>query len=578
MSGPPVVDVTPLEAHRRRCVTELRCRGWHDAAGDFAAWIDLGGTLDDPAGLEDLLDARRRDDPLRAADLLDGLSTSVPIEPVRRDARGRQRASALDPAAEARLQQERLGPMAATRVVLGASGCPLVSVWIEDPTVEVWAWDPVDPEALPVGARNLSEGDLPPANATIWIHPALAGADREAALVWRARIRGQEDVAPTATAGPLRALVLIGPRPFHVEAPLVEALRRLGVATAVARVQGDFRDDAVADAIVQARPDRVICINGAALVRAPVVRAALAVHEIPTVLWFVDEPDAALGNAREALAASHVLALAWEREAVARLRRNGFQGAAFLPHGTRWTEPADPLPGVGDLLWVGTSYAGSDRAARHAGAAGPLSAAWREAAHRLRDEPGLSLAGLRELIGDPEDSATARVLQVRIGDDVAAARRGAVAKVLMPLGLQIFGDRDGWSRLLGSGARFGGDVDAATVFPHLVGGSRLSVDCVHPQMPTAVTQRVFDVPACGGLVLADDRPDLREHFDPGTEVLTYASLEEAVDRARWALDHPGARDRIARAARRRVLAEHTLLHRARRLLRFAEAHFGRAAG
>lgn len=562
----------PRSALRDRCAATLRTRGWHEAAPDFARWIDGAAHETPESVLAALLDARRRDDPIRAADLLDGLAPDAPVPPGLLDATGRQRASALDPDAEADVQEEALGALGDVRVVFGPAACPLATRWAREPGVRVWGWEPHG--SLPDGVRALAPNTALPDDASVWIHPALGGDDRETAMRWRARIRNRARVEAASPDDSLRVLVVIGPRPFHVEAPLVDSLRTLGVATAVARVHGDARDDAVADAIAAAHPDRVICVNGSALVRSPVVRATLAAHGIATVCWFVDEPDAALGDARSILAEAGVLALSWEREAVARLRRAGFQGAAYLPHGTRWAHPVPPIPGVGDLLWVGTSYAGDDRRDLHAGAAGPLPERWRDAARRLESERGLSLAALRTKV-DGHDP-TARVRQLMIGDAVAAQRRGDVARALLPLGLKIFGDREGWTRLLGPHAALCDDVDAATVFPRLVGGSRVSVDCVHPQMPTAVTQRVFDVPACGGLVLADDRADLREHMEVGREVLAYESPAHAVELARWALEHPRARDAMAAAARRRVAAEHTLVHRARRLLRLADAHFGRS--
>ena len=577
-TSPPTTS--PVSADARACATRLRTRGWTEAAGAFAALVrGLQGANASRSFLVALLDAQRRRDPILAADLLEGADPGTPDPSV--DRRGRRRRTVLDAATEASLQERACGAEGPDRVLLGAADAALAEVWARDASLRLWVWDP-DPDALdrwlrtlpPDGARIEildGRGAAPPATATVWIHPALGESDRAQALRMRFGLRRAP--LPSSTREHSRIAVLVGPRPFHVEAPLVESLRRAGMAVAVVRVHGDARDEAVADALVETGAYRVISVNGAALARSEVIRAAIEARQLATVLWFVDDPEPALMDALDVVRADHVLGLAWEREAVARLRRLGARGTRYLPHGTRWTgPPPTPLPRVGDLLFVGSSYAGADRRALHE--ATDLPAAWRRAAHALESGGRGTLAAVRETLASSDPRADL-FRQVRLGDAVASRRRADVVRALLPLGLRVFGDPDGWKRLLGPRVPVTGDVDAATVFPALVGGGRVSVDCAHPQMPTAVTQRVFDVPACGGMVLADDRPDLREHFEVGVEVLAWTTPEDAAAQARWILDRPTVRDRMAAAARRRVLAEHTLDHRVRRLLEFADERFGR---
>jgi spore maturation protein CgeB len=61
--------------------------------------------------------------------------------------------------------------------------------------------------------------------------------------------------------------------------------------------------------------------------------------------------------------------------------------------------------------------------------------------------------------------------------------------------------------------------------------------------------RSFEIPAVGGFVLAEDTAEHRDLFgEEGTRVLYFRSPEEAGEKTKWALDHPGERQRMARAA------------------------------
>jgi spore maturation protein CgeB len=86
------------------------------------------------------------------------------------------------------------------------------------------------------------------------------------------------------------------------------------------------------------------------------------------------------------------------------------------------------------------------------------------------------------------------------------------------------------------------------------------------QMPCTVNQRVFDVPACGSLLLTDAQPELENYFIPGEEVLTYTSPEEAAELAQAYSSRPERALPIVARARRRVAAEHTYDHRLSLLL------------
>ena len=78
---------------------------------------------------------------------------------------------------------------------------------------------------------------------------------------------------------------------------------------------------------------------------------------------------------------------------------------------------------------------------------------------------------------------------------------------------------------------------------------------------TAGNIRCFEATGVGTCMLTNDAPNLRELFEPDSEVVVFASTEEAIDKARYLLDHPAEARRIAEAGHRRTLAEHTVERR-----------------
>lgn len=80
--------------------------------------------------------------------------------------------------------------------------------------------------------------------------------------------------------------------------------------------------------------------------------------------------------------------------------------------------------------------------------------------------------------------------------------------------------------------------------------------------------RLFEAAATGTPIISDSWPGLEDVLAPGREVLTVESSRDVLD----ILDHVDAtaRTELAQAARSRVLAAHTHLHRARELIRIIE--------
>ncbi len=86
-----------------------------------------------------------------------------------------------------------------------------------------------------------------------------------------------------------------------------------------------------------------------------------------------------------------------------------------------------------------------------------------------------------------------------------------------------------------------------------------------------VNMRVFEAAAAGSLLLTNDLTDngLRELFEYGEHLETYASAEELLDKTRFYLTHDASRDRIGELGRAHAYRHHTYRRRMQTLLEVA---------
>jgi tetratricopeptide (TPR) repeat protein len=81
-----------------------------------------------------------------------------------------------------------------------------------------------------------------------------------------------------------------------------------------------------------------------------------------------------------------------------------------------------------------------------------------------------------------------------------------------------------------------------------------------------VNMREFEVTGSGTMLLTQNHPDLSRRFSPGTEVETYDSFEELVEKINYYNAHEKEREQIARRGQERCLREHGLMTRAEELV------------
>jgi spore maturation protein CgeB len=88
----------------------------------------------------------------------------------------------------------------------------------------------------------------------------------------------------------------------------------------------------------------------------------------------------------------------------------------------------------------------------------------------------------------------------------------------------------------------------------------------------ANNMRLYEATGVGSLLLTDQGSNLAELFEPGREVVTYADVNDLVEKARYYLAHEDERRAIAAAGQARTLRDHTYELRMRELAQILELH------
>lgn len=116
-------------------------------------------------------------------------------------------------------------------------------------------------------------------------------------------------------------------------------------------------------------------------------------------------------------------------------------------------------------------------------------------------------------------------------------------------------------RLRSSGVPSGGDLNRAAAYGVMAGS--LATLNVHSNQD-GFTMRTFEAAGVGALELID-RTDVSEFYEVGTELLVFDTVDDIVESARKVEKDALWASSIRAAGRKRTLAEHTLIHRARSL-------------
>lgn len=336
--------------------------------------------------------------------------------------------------------------------------------------------------------------------------------------------------------------------------------------------QGEFVEQLLS-AVVEFRPDFALTINHLGVDREGVLSDLLQQLRLPLASWFVDNPHLVL-HLYSRLVNDWTALFTWDADNIESLRGMGFSHVWYLPLGVDASRFHPPAPGaVTPPAWTAfVSFVGNSMVSKVASRMGScrlshkLVKDYKEIAARFGESPEPSVRlFLQEQYPDlaPHFDAlpTAEeqlAFETMLTWEATLQYRLSCVEATLPYNPLIVGDA-GWFSLLPKDVswRHHPEVNYYTDLPAFYPCSRINFNCTSKQMKGAVNQRVFDVPATESFLLTDYREQVDNLFDVGTEIICYHSPEEAGELIARYLDDEAARKRVALAARRRILAEHT---------------------
>jgi spore maturation protein CgeB len=82
----------------------------------------------------------------------------------------------------------------------------------------------------------------------------------------------------------------------------------------------------------------------------------------------------------------------------------------------------------------------------------------------------------------------------------------------------------------------------------------------------AGNMRIFEVTGVGSCLLTDNKINMKDLFDEGTEVLVYNDTDDCIQKVKWLLEHEKEREKIAKAGQKKTLEFHNVENRCRTII------------
>ena len=337
-----------------------------------------------------------------------------------------------------------------------------------------------------------------------------------------------------------------------------------------------FSSRQILDRLDRLKPDIIFSLNGHGSDSEGFLAGEYARRGIPFATWFVDMPKRT--NLGPGFPASNSHLFVFDSSDVSFLKELGFDRVSFLPLATnpdRFRKIAG-IPVEKNACFVGASdydtiqyltknldrlnQGHSDRFLDAVEAAIDIQLKCRDLPTTLLVENAFRAYGIprmSSMLGqDLIEAFVEREASLRL-------RLTVIERLGREMDLVVYGDKL-WAKVVGKNCRgripYGTDAIVETYNRHAV-----HINVSKFQLRKAVNQRPFDVSACGAFLITDERESLRQLFEED-EIVSYRTIDELIDKARYFLKHDETRTEMVQKARRRVLTHHTYAHRANQIL------------
>ncbi len=338
--------------------------------------------------------------------------------------------------------------------------------------------------------------------------------------------------------------------------------------------------------LIEFKPDFVLTVNHLGFDREGIVTDLLTTLKIPFASWYVDSPMLIIKQYERNLSPYCTIFL-WDRDYIIDIRALGFDKVHYLPLATDPDifRPIDPKKNPLFSQRNQVSFVGNSMVKKIQKRMERLGLT--DEQRRFTEELGRAYAQCNSRnVGDILDQEAYKrhpvVQKMQNGERVdfeslimwqaTQIYRLKYIQMLEPFDPIIRGD-DGWRAVLNGSFQLGPELSYYYDLNYFYNVSKINFNITSTQMRNAVNQRVFDVPASGGFFLTDHKEQLEGLMKVGEEVVCYRDKEEIPDLIKFYLKHDTLREKIARQGRKRVLKEHTYVHRLEELCLYMKRHF-----
>lgn len=368
-------------------------------------------------------------------------------------------------------------------------------------------------------------------------------------------------------------ILLLGGR-FFLQKELADACEKLDCNASVIhadQLKELTQYESEMNRVIQlARPEMILSVNMLGVDSEGICLEYARRFGIPVAVWFVDDPSPILLQ-YENYIDSNVHAFCWERKYLELLKKKRFGSVVYLPLATDpgIFTPCESSRSKTALGFVGSAMGGGfleDVKSKFMWKQ-ELELLVREAARRLIISKETDFDKMiRTLCADLglqypyNDIRNQTWFKSYIIHTASMLKRRDLIGGLLPYGIELFGDPEGWRLLFGNDITVHPSIDYHTGLASVYRDITININSTSCQMSSAVNQRVFDIPACGGFVITDNQSDIFELFDKD-EIVVYSTIEELCDLIKYFHTNESCRNMVSRKARIHILNEHTISKR-----------------
>lgn len=113
-------------------------------------------------------------------------------------------------------------------------------------------------------------------------------------------------------------------------------------------------------------------------------------------------------------------------------------------------------------------------------------------------------------------------------------------------------------------------VDYVKDMPKVFACSKVNLNPSLRIIQTGIPLRAFDIMGAGGFLLSNYQEELCELYENEREMVVYESMEDAIDKISFYLEHDNIREEIANRGRKKTLEQHSLQSRLEEIFRIAQ--------